>query len=293
MQIEPIGDIRCRLGEGPLWDAEGQALYWVDAPAARLHRVFWPSRETQTWELPSPNVGSLALRRDGGAVIAMDRGFYALDMQSGAATALAQVLDAPEPVRFNDGKTDRQGRFIAGSMDLDEGMSRPVGLAYQLATDLTPTRLLGGFTCFNGPCFSPDGETFYCTGRKPGSIEAFDYDIDDGAASNPRLLIGDDLNCDGATVDQDGCLWSAQWDHGTVLRITPDGRRDGQVDLPGWCVSSVMFGGPELDILFVTTVSAYAGSVADAPDSDSPDGGALLALHGTGHKGIAERRFAG
>ena len=288
MQIERIGDISCRLGEGPLWDALEQALYWVDAPATMLHRVDWATRITQSWQLPGPNIGSLALHQDGGAVIAMDRGFYRFDFDTGQATLIEQVLDPAQTVRFNDGKTDRQGRFIAGSMDLDEGQRRPIGVVYQLDGRLEPKQLLDGFGCFNGPCFSPPGNTFYCTGRRGAAIEAFDYDLDDGVLSRPRVLIDDDLNCDGATVDTDGCLWSAQWDRASVQRITPDGVRDRHVEIPGQCVSSVMSGGPNLDIMFVTTVASYPGA-----KFDSPDAGSVFALHGIGCEGIAESRFLG
>ena len=288
MEIERVGDIRCRLGEGPVWDAQSQALYWVDMPAAQLHRVDWSSRAVHSWALPASSIGSLALRAGGGAVIAMDRGFYAFDFEAGEATLIAQVLDAPEPVRFNDGKTDRQGRFVAGSMDLDERLNRPLGVVHRLDPNLATTPVLDGFACFNGPCFSPDGQTFYCTGRREGAIEAFDYDADDGTVSNPRVLIGHDLNADGATVDEDGCLWSAQWDQGCVLRITPDGGRDARVEVPGQCVSSVMFGGPDLDIMFVTTVSDRSGNRSHAPDA-----GTVLALREVGWRGIAEARFGG
>jgi L-arabinonolactonase len=288
MEIERIGDIRCRLGEGPLWDAQEQALYWVDAPAATLHRIDWPTRAAKSWHMPGPNVGSLALRENGGAVIAMGRGFYTFDFETGEASLVQELLTTDQSVRFNDGKTDRQGRFVAGSMDLDEGEGRPIGVVYQLDSELQPTQILDGFGCFNGPCFSPDGKTFYCTGRTSAAIEAFDYDPDTGAVSNGRILIDDNLNCDGATVDVDGCLWSAQWSGAGVQRITPHGRRDRYAEVPGQCVSSVMFGGPDLDKMFVTTVSDHASL-----DSTSADAGSVFVLHGVGCQGIAERRFVG
>ena len=154
MEIERIGDIRCRLGEGPLWDAQEQALYWVDASAATLHRIDWSTRAAKSWHMPGPNVGSLALRENGGAVIAMGRGFYTFDFETGEASLVQELLTTDQSVRFNDGKTDRQGRFIAGSMDLDEGEGRPIGVVYQLDSELQPNTDSGRIRVLQRSVFS-------------------------------------------------------------------------------------------------------------------------------------------
>ena len=288
MDIAPLCDVRCRLAEGPLWDEREQALYWVDAEEARLYRYDFESAGVREWMLPAPNAGSLALREEGGAIVAMNRGFYLFDFDSGRATPVAEPLSGRDAVRFNDGTTDRQGRFIAGGMDLDEARPLPVGEVCRIDESLGVERIDRGFLCFNGPCFSPDGRRFYCTGRDLRIIEAHDYDPDSGALTGRQEFFRDS-DGDGATVDTDGCVWSAQWGRHAVFRITPEGRLDRRVELPGHFVTSVQFGGPDLDVLFVTTLGAPHGdSVPRATDA-----GAVFAVHGLGCQGIAETRFAG
>ncbi len=292
MDIEVLGDIRCRLGEGPVWDVGEQALYWIDSLAPTLLRHDWVGRTTRRWELPGAEAGSLAVRLGGGLILAMDTGFHAFDPQTGACETIAEPFAGVADTVFNDGKVDPVGRFVSGGVYGCAGTDRepsPVCPMLRLDADLTVTSVLDGFACFNGPCFSPDGGTLYVTGRGDmREIEAFPYDPDTGDVGAGRVLIGG-LNPDGATVDADGFVWSAQWDDGCVLRISPEGAIDRRLDLPGHVVSSVMFGGPDLDILFVTTLGIpYWGTAPTAPDA-----GALLVIRGAGFRGLPERRFAG
>ena len=158
---------------------------------------------------------------------------------------------------------------------------------YRLSPQLEVTEILDGFTCFNGPCFSAGGEHLYVTGREEGVIEVFDY----GSRlmpSNGRILI-DNCNPDGATVDDDGFIWSAQWDDQCVLRISPQGRIDTQLEFPGQIVSSVMFGGPQLDLLYLTTIGDEVQGAT--PGADAP--GRVLVVAGTGFRGRAEPLFQG
>ena len=192
-----------------------------------------------------------------------------------------------DDVRLNDGKVDRAGRFLAGGMNrnyVDD--TDPKGVLYRVDGDHSATALLDGFICFNGPCFSPDGATLYVTGRDMAAIEAFDYDQTSGTLGDGHILIGD-INPDGATVDAEGFIWSAQWDDACLLRITPDGAIDARIAVPDQTVTSVMFGGPDLDIIFVTTAQP------DDSDTAMPEAGRTLAIHGSGYQGIAEPRFGG
>ena len=235
-------------------------------------------------------VGALALRERGGAVLACGDGFQFFDFASGARTPIVDP-EADEPrTRLNDGKVDRRGRFIAGSMD--SSLGKPLGALYVLDSELQLRTLETGVRCSNGPCWSPDGSTFYFSDTPLGRICAYDYDLDSGDISNKRVFVSTrELggSPDGATVDADGCVWSAIVMGGKLARFTPDGQLDRAVAMPANFVSSMAFGGPGLDVLYVTSIG---DPVNNEPASGTAPGG-LFAVHGLGVTGIVEPRFAG
>jgi sugar lactone lactonase YvrE len=58
---------------------------------------------------------------------------------------------------------------------------------------------------------------------------------------------------DGVTVDTENFLWCALWYEGTIVRFDPDGKIERRIMLPVKQVSSVAFGGPDLQDLFLTS----------------------------------------
>lgn len=292
MDIRPLDDTRCFLAESPVWDVEEQALYWIDGLDPALYRHDWASGTTRQWTLPASGVGSLALRRGGGLLLAMDQGLYTFDLDSGEARPVGEPFAGRDRVRFNDGKVDPAGRFIVGGMDggVDDGaVSEPISHMIAVGADFSVTTLLDGVGCLNGPCFSPDGRTLYLAGRGDlTTIEAFDYDPATGALCNGRVII-EGVAPDGATVDADGFLWSTQFGAGEVLRLTPRGEVVDRILLPGQLTASVMFGGPDLDLLFVTTMGRPFWGV----EPTEPDAGAVFVIEGSGFHGLPEHRFAG
>ena len=286
MNITALCEHRCHLGEGPLWDPLEEALYWVDSLAPMLYRHDFADACTRSWRLPGRTVGSLALRATGGLVLAMDQGLYLFDAASGKAESIAQPLAGKHGLRLNDGKVDPFGFFVTGAMNIDFRQNLP-GSMYRLSPDFELSEILGGFTCFNGPCFSAAGERLYVTGRDEAAIEEFDYGRNE-LPRNGRVLL-DHCNPDGATVDADGYLWSAQWDDACILRISPEGDIDRRIDFPGQMVSSITFGGPGLDLIFVTTTGGEVHGVA--PVAARP--GRVLVVSETGFHGREEPRFLG
>lgn len=286
MKISALNDHQCHLGEGPLWDVAEQALYWVDSYSPRLFRYDNASARTVSWDLPGRQVGSIAVRERGGLILAMDQGFYAFEPQTGEAEAIAMPLAGRQGLRLNDGKVDPFGSFVAGGMNIDYRQSENCPM-FRLSPQLEVAEILDGFDCFNGPCFNEAGDLLYVTGRNEGVVEVFDY----GPSQTPRngRALLEDCNPDGATVDAEGFIWSAQWDDECLLRIAPDGRVDTRLEIPGQIVSSVMFGGAELDQIFVTTVgNEVHGAV---PSGELP--GRLLVIENSGFRGRAEPRFKG
>lgn len=292
MKIEVVVDVKTTLGEGPLWDVEQERLYWIDSFDGRVFRATADGREIRSWDVPM-KIGSMALRKDGsGAVVSLQRGFHLLDFATGDVT----LIHDPEPDRpmnrLNDGKVDRRGRFFAGSMDtMEEG---PSGGLYRLDPDFSVMKIDSGIICSNGPCWSPDDRTFYFADTWTGEIWAYDYDIATGAATNRRTFTRVDTSkggaADGSTVDAEGYLWNALVYDGRLVRYAPDGSIDRIIDMPVKKITSVMFGGPKLDILYVT-------SMAKPPLPRFPgDGvlrGSLFAITGLGVTGVPEPRFGG
>jgi L-arabinonolactonase len=290
MQIDIVVDVKTTLGEGPVWDVVQQRLYWIDSIDGRVFRATADGRELCAWDV-GQKIGSMALRRDGNhALVALQGGVHDLDL----ATGTLKLIVNPEPGiannRLNDGKVDAAGRFLFGSMDTLEEQGS--GRLYSLHPDLSLKVLDENIIVSNGPCWSPDSSTFYFADTWSGEIWAYDYDLCHGTAANRRCFAPVDRSeggaGDGATVDEEGFVWQALVYSGKLVRYDPEGRVDRIIEMPVRKVTSVVFGGPELDILFVT-------SMARPPlprfPGDGQARGALFAVRGLGVRGLPEHRF--
>jgi sugar lactone lactonase YvrE len=290
MRISRVDTAHCLVGEGPLWDVADQALYFVDIVGRKVHRHDPITGATRSWELPGL-IGSMALRAGGGAIVALPDGIYTLDFDGGETAPLATLV-APDPrVQFNDGKVDRRGRFVVGSTHSDIKNMMPLGSVYSLSADAALSVIDTGIHISNGPCWSPDDATFYFADSYPYSVYAYDYDIATGAAANRRLFADTrELGGipDGATVDTDGLLWMAICEGAKVVAFRPDGKVERIIDMPTRLTASVMFGGPDLDLLYVTTIDP---TVLGRPAEEG--GGGTFVIEGLGAKGLAEPRYAG
>ena len=284
VKIERIANIKNSLGEGPLWDAATSCLYWVDSLSAEIFRLD-EHDQIETWSLPCM-IGSLAVINDTQAIVALQTGFHFFDFTSGELTSIIDPESGSAETRFNDGKTDRAGNFLAGSMGI-KIRDRPLGRLYRMGPDLTLEILEADVIVANGPCFSPDGSIFYFNdGRR--RILAYDYDTN-GPLRNKRTFFNGadhDTGSDGATVDSEGNLWVALVGSGEIGCIGPDGSILERIPMPVRLPSSVMFGGTGLDELYVTSISDSGNRT-----SEEEGAGGLYKLSGIGATGIAERRF--
>jgi L-arabinonolactonase len=149
-----------------------------------------------------------------------------------------------------------------------------------------------GIICSNGPCWSPGNRVLYFADTTRKVIYAYDYDLATGAAANRRVFASFATlrgYPDGATVDEEGFVWSVEVYSGRLIRFAPDGTIDRMVGLPVASATSISFGGPELDIAFVTSM---ARPIAGVHPKEREAGG-LFAVHGLGVRGLPEPRFAG
>jgi L-arabinonolactonase len=285
--IEKIGGIKNKLGEGPVWDVAEKALYWIDGNAPAIYRLDPKTNDIKSWKTPKP-IGSLALREKGGAVCALSDGFYLFDFKSGEAQQIGGTVAKPGTT-FNDGKTDARGRFIAGT--LDSKFRQSVGSIFSLDASLKCTVLEPAIGCTNGPCFSPDNRTFYCADSVSRTISAYDYDLATGTVSNKRLFAtikGLGGVPDGATVDAEGHYWSAIAGGGKIVCYNPDGSIARTVEVPVPIITSLMFGGDHLDVMYATSIGEKVLNM-----EPGADGGSLFAIRGLSVKGKPEPRFAG
>ena len=291
LRIELIVDAHAELGEGPLWDVAEQRLYWIDSLGAAVHSCAADGDAPRMWRVPE-HIGSLALRENGGAIVALRDGFYGLDFVTGACHKLVDPDPDKPRIRMNDGKVDRQGRFVAGYMDYEERDA--ICSLFRLDPGGGFARLDDGIVCSNGPCWSPDGRVFYFADTYTRDIWAYDYEPTSGAVSHRRVFcsfpaVGLKGLPDGATVDAEGFLWSVSVYEGKLVRFAPDGRLDRVVGLPVDSATSLSFGGSNLDIAFVTSM---ARTVKGAKPKEREAGG-LFAVYGLGVRGLPEPRFAG
>lgn len=290
MNIERIDTPRCTLGESPKWDTGNQALFFIDIWGQKVLRHHPATGTTRSWAVPG-HIGALALREDGDALLAMKDSLYTFDFSSGERTRIAgPFFDDPRQT-INDGCTDRRGRFVFGATDMDFHNTQPVGGVYAIDTAHQVARLDGGVHISNSHCFSPNGRTLYCADSFLRTIYAYDYNLDSGEVSNKRVFASTQHlggMPDGSTVDADGLLWMAIFEGAKIAAFRPDGGIERTVDMPVRMVSSVAFGGPNLDILYVTSIDPFSFGQADDPNS-----GYVYAVHGLGSRGLPESRYAG
>ena len=289
-------DCRCMLGEGIVWCDRREAVLWTDIESRKVWMHHPASGETRSWELPD-RLGSFALCESGKLLLALAKGLYFADIDASTGDRLEVspivAVEADNPAtRSNDGRTDRAGNFVFGTM-ADGPNKSPVGSFYQYSRRHGLRRLdLGGVAISNSICFSPDGGTLYYCDSLERAIKCCDYDADTAGVANPRVFIaltGAAGAPDGSTIDADGFLWNAQWGSARVVRYTPDGTAEREIAVSVTNPSCVSIGGVNLDQLFITTARS---DMSDAMLERMPDAGGVFRARLEDARGLAERRFA-
>jgi sugar lactone lactonase YvrE len=274
------------LGESPLWHPAEQAFYWVDGLTPALYRLDWKTRRIERQALPDI-VGSITRHVDGRILLAFSRCF-ALVRFGEASESLFTPDDLPAGVRFNDSKCDRFGRLVAGTMDLAE--SHPIGAAYRHDFTGGFEEIDSGYTVFNGPCWSVDGRSLFMSDSAGMQVYRFDYDPANGRAANKSVwlqLDRDDGLPDGAAIDGEGRYWQARNGAGIVAVHEPDGQLADAIVLPTTNVTSLTFGGPDLNVLLVTSMNRPL----PWQDHLDRDAGGTFLIEGLDVQGLEEPAF--
>ncbi len=250
-----VFDAQAQLGEGPVWDPIGERLYWVDILNNRVH-IHDPRQPHSNHSLEiGPYVSSIVLRQSGGLAMTLQDGYYVYDPISAELTQLAEVEASRPNNRFNDGKCDPLGRYLAGTMSLFDQPCK--GALYSMDINHSVKVLATEVSISNGLAWSADGGTLYYIDTPTQQVVAFDYDLAAGTMNNRRIAIKipeDQGSPDGMTIDSEGMLWIAHWGGWQVARWNPlTGEKLFSLPVPASQVTSCTFGGPDLDRLYITT----------------------------------------
>jgi D-xylonolactonase len=270
--VWPVG---AELGEGPVWRAEENAVYFVDIKGRHIHRLSVDSGETQTWDAPDqPGFVVPLADRDRAFICGMPGGLYRFDAGSGQFIRLTAVESHLPGNRLNDGFVDATGHLWFGSMD--DAEQQPTGTLYRVSDSGDVLAQDDGYVITNGPAMSPDGRTLYHNDTMQRVVYAFDVS-EDGALSNRRTFatISGDGHPDGMAVDSDGFVWVALFGGWRIERYSPAGELVEQVPFPCANVTKLAFGGSDLQTVYAST--AWKG-LSPAERQRQPQAGGLFSF---------------
>lgn len=287
-----VSDVRClwpagaELGEGALWHAASNTVWFVDILGQRVHRCAPDGTQRKTWDAPGLP-GFIVPADRGGFVCGLDDGLYCFCERSGEFTMLLGVESALPGNRLNDGFVDRDGSLWFGSMD--KGETQASGSLYRVDRLGRLKNADDGYIITNGPAMSPDGATLYHTDTLAGTVYAFDV-APDGVLGGRRhfVTIEDGGYPDGMAVDADGNVWIALFGGGRIERYSPAGTLIGSIPFPVSNITKLAFGGDDLRTVFVTT--AWKGLSAQRRERE-PLAGALFTFQ-SDTPGLAQHDFS-
>jgi len=290
MTVELVADAQARLGECILWCDRAEALYWTDIEGRTISRWEMQSGALRRWAMPD-RVGSFALCDQGERLLlGLASGIALFDLARGATSAQVALAMPGAGVRVNDGRCDAQGRFVFGLFNPGADAAR-ICPFFRVGPDLRIERLPLPEVCVaNSIAFSPDGTRLYFADSWQREILCADYQAD-GRIGTPASFVRVPASQgfpDGATVDSEGGLWSAQWEGGCVVRYDAQGRESARVPLPASLVTCPAFGGSSLERLYATTARI---SLDEAALRAQPTAGGVFSARAGRCRGVAEHRF--
>lgn len=286
-QIKTLLKIDAKLGECPRWDEQTQTLYWVDIDNFRLNQLDPATGKNQFLQLEE-EIGCFALKESGGFVAGLRSGFVSIDSLTGGITPITDPESDKAWQRFNDGRCDAAGRFIAGT--LNPRKDADSAHFYSLEGS-TAKQLVGENWTSNGLAFSPDNKTLYYSDTPRHTIFACTYDVATGTVGESRVFYQFPKGWgrpDGAAVDVEGNYWSALYAGGRVVQINPQGEIINTIAIPAKNPTMVAFGGKDLTTLFITTTKAGSEDEAE----QYPLSGSIFSVE-VEIAGLVEYRYKG
>jgi sugar lactone lactonase YvrE len=288
--VAPAGDA---CGEGLVWHAAHNSVYWTDINRFLIHRFTLADEAVRTWFFDEPVTALTLTDRDDTLAVVLGSGVILWQPLTDARSAPIFRLDGWPKVRLNDARVDPRGSLWLGSMRNNvnpDGSSGAVGgrdgVLYRLDPNAAVTRWGDDIGIANTIAWSPDRRKFYFADTLQNVLWVYDYDSATGAISNQRLFLqnfGRGLP-DGSSVDADGYLWHCRYSGGCVVRVAPDGKIDRVIEMPVKNITTCVFGGPDRKTLYITTSRGE-------PDPYERLVGSLFAIR-TDTAGQTENRFA-
>jgi sugar lactone lactonase YvrE len=289
MQLINILPVQNTLGEGVIWDHQRQRFWWTDIEASRLYRYDPDTQELESWVTPErlACLAPIAARDD--LVVAFESGFAYYQPESSTIEWIHKIESDNPGTRMNDGRTDRQGRFWAGSMVETQEQASYKGSLYSLDSHQLLHKHISGLNITNSLCWSPDGSVMYHCDTPSRCIQRYRFDTEHGSLENKEDWIQTEPGCfpDGSCVDREGYLWNAQWGGSKLVRYDPDGNVDLEVALPVSQPTCLAFGGENLNLLVVTTARQNLSSEELARQ---PEAGNVLIFE-TDYEGVLDAEY--
>ncbi|WFE75646.1 SMP-30/gluconolactonase/LRE family protein [Roseinatronobacter sp. S2] len=273
--MTPINDIRCTLGEGPLWHPERAEFFWFDILGGKLHSL------NRSWTFDE-YVSAAGWVDRNTLLVASETRLFVFDLETGGQRDLCPLEADNRITRSNDGRADPQGGFWIGTMG--KHAEHGAGAIWRWYRGEL-RKLFGDISIPNAICFAPDGRSACFTDTPTRRIMRVGLDAQGWPAGTPECwldLNADGYNPDGAVFDAAGNFWLAQWGAGRVACYGPDGAFLRAVSFPASHTSCPAFGGPDLTDLYCTT--AREGHATPAPLD-----GATFCVPDVG-KGLQEHR---
>ena len=245
----------CDLGEGPLWHEETQDFVFADITKGRLFAAA-PSGEVHLLLQTDWQLGAFLFDTAGNLILFTEQGVFALPY-GGTPTDCRLLWEIPMQAgeRFNDAICDPAGRMLAGTKTADNRN----GSLWLFDKNLQPMRLLQGLQISNGMGFAEHGTVFYHTDSGQRTIYRYHYNAAQGTFADPRafftLQTPDNAVPDGMTVDKRGQVWTACWGGNCLRCLNTDGQETAKISLPATQVSSLTFGGPDLQKILITSAA--------------------------------------
>ncbi|WP_158966131.1 SMP-30/gluconolactonase/LRE family protein [Paraglaciecola sp. L3A3] len=277
----------CRIGEGVLWVSAEQAVYWTDILGNTLYKKCQDS--IQTWHF-ARGLTSIGINQQGGLVGTFVDGLYILDLQNEQHKKISSPQLDYQTIRFNDGAVDSLGNYWAGTMHMDDPCNNPVGQLYRFSALGDWSIEDNQYHVPNGPCFSADGKFMYHTDTLVRQ-QIYRCQLDNkGHLQSCTLFIHfaqDHVYPDGMCLDVEGNLWVALWGGWAIQQYSPRGALLQEIRLPVSQVTKCVFGGVNMDTLYITTASEY---LSPNDLSKQPLAGSLFSYK-TQTQGYKEQKF--
>ncbi|MGA3300753.1 MAG: SMP-30/gluconolactonase/LRE family protein [Candidatus Acidiferrales bacterium] len=287
--VAPMGDV---CGEGAVWHAAENAVYWVDINRFLIHRFQVADAAVRSWIFDVPVTALSLTDRDDVLLVVLGSGVILWEPATDKRHDPLFKYEAWPAVRLNDARSDPRGSLWVGSMRNNIATDGSAiefggtdGVLLRLDADGKTSVWRKDIGISNTMAWSPDRRRFYTGDSIANVIWAYDYDQATGAISNERPFLQGFARGlpDGSAMDAEGFLWNCRYYGNCVVRVAPNGKIDRVVEMPVKNITTCCFGGADLKTLFVTTASAHA------PLGDRL-AGSLFAIR-TEVKGQAENRF--